>query len=77
MAAPAHLSLQGRDVLDSLGTLLHGLLRTPRRPGASLAAAIVAVMRKLACLLNTLLREDRLWPTEPPARELAAAAWAL
>ena len=45
-------------------------------PQASLTAAIVAVMRKLVCLLNTLLREDPLWPIEPPTRELAAAAWA-
>ena len=45
-------------------------------PRASLTATIVAIMRKLVCLLNTLLREDRLWPTEPPTRELAAAPWA-
>ncbi len=32
--------------------------------------ALVAVMRRLAGLLDTLLREDRLWQTEPPAREL-------
>lgn len=31
-------------------------------------AALVAVMRKLASLLNILLREDHLWQTEPPVR---------
>ena len=36
--------------------------------------AMVAVMRKLACLLTALLREDRCWQSEPPARELPAAA---
>ena len=36
--------------------------------------ALVAVLRRLAGLLDTLLREDRLWQTEPPARELQAAA---
>ncbi len=36
--------------------------------------ALVAVMRKLAGLLDTLLREDRLWQHEPPARALQAAA---
>ncbi len=30
--------------------------------------ALVAVMRKLAGLLDTLLREDRLWQPEPPLR---------
>ena len=36
--------------------------------------ALVAVMRKLASLLNTLLREDRMWQAEPPSRQLEAAA---
>ena len=36
--------------------------------------AIVAVMRKLAGLLDTLLRENRLWQLQPPARALEAAA---
>ena len=36
--------------------------------------AMVAVMRRLACLLNTLLREDRLWQAEPPSTALQAAA---
>ncbi|MCY4533973.1 MAG: transposase [Bryobacterales bacterium] len=36
--------------------------------------ALVAVMRKLASLLNTLLREDRMWQAEPPNRQLEAAA---
>ena len=31
-------------------------------------------MRRLAGLLNTLLREDRLWQAEPPVRQLEAAA---
>ena len=35
--------------------------------------ALVAVMRKLACLLNTLLCEDRMWQAEPPSRQLEAA----
>ena len=36
--------------------------------------ALVAVMRRLAGVLDTLLRENRLWQTEPPARALEAAA---
>ena len=36
--------------------------------------ALVAVMRRLAGLLDTLLREDRLWQAEPPARHLQAAS---
>ena len=36
--------------------------------------ALVAVMRKLVGLLDTLLREDRLWQPEPPTHELQAAA---
>ena len=36
--------------------------------------ALVAVMRKLVGLLDTLLREDRLWQPEPPTRTLQAAA---
>ena len=36
--------------------------------------AMIAVMRRLAGLLDTLLREDRLWQTQPPARVLEAAA---
>ena len=36
--------------------------------------ALVAVMRKLACLLTALLREDRCWQAEQPSRELEAAA---
>ena len=37
-------------------------------------AAMEAVMRRLACLLNTLLREDRLRQAEPPCPALQAAA---
>lgn len=29
---------------------------------------LVAVMRKLASLLNILLREDRVWQAKPPIR---------
>ena len=36
--------------------------------------ALVAVMRRLTGLLDTLLRENRLWQPAPPARELEAAA---
>ena len=36
--------------------------------------AAVAVMRGLACLLNTLLRENRLWQAEPPGRGREATA---
>ena len=36
--------------------------------------AVVAVMRRLVGLLDTLLREDRLWQPRPPARQLEAAA---
>ena len=36
--------------------------------------ALVAVIRRLAGPLDTLLREDRLWQAEPPARRLEAAA---
>ena len=36
--------------------------------------ALVAVMRRLVGLLDTLLREDRLWQAQPPARPLEAAA---
>ena len=36
--------------------------------------AMVAVMRKLAGLLDALLRDNRLWQTEPPARPSEAAA---
>ncbi len=36
--------------------------------------ALLAVMRKLVGLLDTLLREDRLWQPEPPTRALQAAA---
>ena len=35
--------------------------------------AMVAVMRRLACLLDTLLREDRLWQAGPPCTALQAA----
>ena len=35
--------------------------------------ALVAVMRKLAGLLNSLLREDRMWQAEPPIRQLVAS----
>lgn len=31
-------------------------------------------MRRLVGLLDTLLSNDRLWQTKPPARELEAAA---
>ena len=36
--------------------------------------ALVAVTRRLAGLLDTLLREDRLWQAEPPARKLEVPA---
>ena len=36
--------------------------------------AMVAVMRSLGGLLDTLLREDRLWQPNPPIRRLEAAA---
>ncbi len=36
--------------------------------------ALLAVMRRLAGVLDTLLRENRLWQPEPPAREPEAAA---
>ena len=36
--------------------------------------ALVAVMRRLVGLLDTLLRQDRLWQAQPPARSLEAAA---
>ena len=36
--------------------------------------ALVAVMRRLAGLLDTLLRQDRLWQPEPPPRMLGVAA---
>ncbi len=36
--------------------------------------AIVAVMRRLACLLNTLHRDNRLRQAEPPSRGLEGAA---
>ena len=39
--------------------------------------ALVAVMRKLVGLLNTLLREDRMWQDEPPIRRQEAAVGAL
>ena len=35
---------------------------------------MVAVMRRLACQLNRLLREDRLWQVEPPCTALQDAA---
>ncbi len=40
--------------------------------GKSHKLALVAVMRRLAGLLDTLLREDRLWQPEPPARPAEA-----
>ena len=36
--------------------------------------AMVACLRKLACLLTALLRDDRCWQAEPPARPLEMAA---
>ena len=36
--------------------------------GKSHKLALVAVMRRWAGLLDTLLREDRLWQPQPPAR---------
>ena len=35
---------------------------------------MVAVMRRLACVLNTLLLDDRLWQAEPPCTALQNAA---
>ena len=51
--------------------LLDDLEATPPQPHK---VALVAVMRRLAGLLDTLLREDRLWQAEPPARAMQAAA---
>ena len=45
-----------------------------RARGKPHKVALVAVMRRLAGLLDTLLREDRLWQPQPPARGLEAAA---
>lgn len=42
--------------------------------GKPLKVALVAVMRRLAGLLDTLLQEDRLWQTEPPAQHLETAS---
>lgn len=42
--------------------------------GKAYKVATVAVMRRVACLLNTLLRDNRLWKAEPPGRGLEAAA---
>ena len=36
--------------------------------------ALVAIMRRLVGLIDTLLKQDRLWQPEPPARALEAAA---
>ncbi len=36
--------------------------------------AMVAVMRRLIGLLDTLLSQDRMWQTEPPSRPMEAAA---
>lgn len=44
------------------------------RGGKPHKVAIVAVMRALACLLNTLLRQNCLWQAEPSDRALEAAA---
>ena len=45
-----------------------------RSRGKPHKVAVVAVMRRLVGLLDTLLREDRLWQPRPPARQLEAAA---
>ena len=45
-----------------------------RAGGKPHKVALVAVMRRLAGLLDTLLRENRLWQAEPPAPALEAAA---
>ena len=45
-----------------------------RARGKPPKVALVAVMRRLAALLAALLREDRLWQAEPPARVAEAAA---
>ena len=45
-----------------------------RARGKPPEVASVAVMRRLAALLAALLREDRLWQAEPPARVAEAAA---
>ena len=65
------------------GRHVHGPSRTRRTAcyqrlvadGKPHKVAMVAIMRKLACLLTALLREDRCWQAEPPpSRELEAAA---
>ncbi|MCY4597443.1 MAG: transposase [Bryobacterales bacterium] len=53
---------------------LEGLDRPRPSRGKPSKVALVAVMRKLASLLNILLRENRLWQAEPPIRQLEAAA---
>ncbi len=35
---------------------------------------MVAVMRRLIGLVDTLLREDRMWQTEAPSRPMETAA---
>ena len=42
--------------------------------GKSHKVAVVAVMRRLVTLLTALLRQDRLWQPEAPARPVEAAA---
>ena len=48
--------------------------RRPSAAGRQHKPAVVAVMRKLACPLTALLREDRCWQAEPPVRALQAVA---
>ena len=49
-------------------------LRIPEAGESIIEVRIVAVMRKLVGLLDTLLREDRLGQPMPPTRELEVAA---
>ena len=46
---------------------LRDFYRRLRELGKEHKVALVAVMRKLIVLANTLLRQDRLWQTQPPA----------
>ena len=69
-ASPFH----GDPIRDPLGVRLPGPLPAPHRPRQAHKVAKVAVMRRPACLLDTLLRDDRLWQAEPPCPALQAAA---
>ena len=53
---------------DPLRVLHH----RPRDRAKEHKVALIAVVRKLIILADTLLREDRLWALEPPSREVLA-----